>query len=57
MDQLLLLLFDYKILLLVFLGVFFGIILSAIPGLTASMGIALAIPYTFSLPPISRLRV
>jgi len=53
MDQLLLLLFDYKILLLVFLGVFFGIILSAIPGLTASMGIALAIPYTFSLPPIS----
>ncbi|WP_373893552.1 tripartite tricarboxylate transporter permease [Virgibacillus natechei] len=53
MDQLLFQLLDYKTLLLVFLGVFFGIILSAIPGLTASMGIALAIPYTFALPPMS----
>lgn len=50
MDQSLLQMFDIQLFILVFLGVFFGIVLAAIPGLTASMGIALAIPYTFALP-------
>nr|WP_174732507.1 tripartite tricarboxylate transporter permease [Mesobacillus harenae] len=37
---------------LVFIGVFLGVVFSAIPGLTATMGIALLIPYTFTLPQV-----
>ncbi len=36
-------------------GVFLGIIFGSIPGLTASMGIALLIPLTFGLPPVDAL--
>lgn len=35
------------------LGSFFGIIVGAIPGLTATMGIALLIPFTFGMTPIT----
>jgi len=47
--------FELQTLLLVFLGVFLGVLFSAIPGLTATMGIALLIPYTFSLPQVPAL--
>jgi len=42
----------YNLLALV-LGSFFGIIIGAIPGLTATMGIALLIPFTFGMTPIT----
>jgi len=35
------------------LGSFMGIIVGAIPGLTATMGIALLVPFTFGMPPIT----
>lgn len=38
-------------LLMVIGGTFIGILIGAIPGLTATMGVALFIPLTFSLPP------
>lgn len=37
------------------LGVFAGIIIGALPGLTSTMGVALFIPLTFSLPPATGL--
>lgn len=52
MDQIWLVFLDFQVVLAVFLGVFVGIVLSAIPGLTATMGIALLIPYTFSMPSV-----
>lgn len=39
-----------NVLVLVFLGVTGGIIVGSLPGLTATMGIALLIPFTFGLP-------
>jgi len=36
----------------VFIGVVAGIIVGALPGLTATMGVALLIPFTFGLEPI-----
>jgi len=36
---------------MVFLGVGIGIILGALPGFTATMGIAIALPLTFGMPP------
>ncbi len=41
--------------LLIFLGVGIGIVLGAMPGLTATMGIAIALPLTFGMPPESGL--
>jgi putative tricarboxylic transport membrane protein len=35
------------------LGSFFGILVGAIPGLTATMGIALLVPFTFGMTPIT----
>lgn len=35
------------------LGSFFGIMIGAIPGLTATMGIALLVPFTFGMTPIT----
>jgi putative tricarboxylic transport membrane protein len=35
------------------LGSFFGILIGAIPGLTATMGIALLVPFTFGMTPIT----
>ena len=42
----------YNIVALV-LGSFFGIIIGAIPGLTATMGIALLVPFTFGMNPFT----
>jgi putative tricarboxylic transport membrane protein len=39
----------------VFVGITSGIIVGALPGLTATMGCALLIPFTFGLPPIQGL--
>jgi putative tricarboxylic transport membrane protein len=41
--------------LLIFIGVTAGIIVGALPGLTATMGVALLIPFTYNLPPIQGL--
>jgi len=41
--------FQPTCLILIFLGTFFGIIFGAIPGLTATMGVALLIPFTFTM--------
>lgn len=41
--------------LLVFVGITAGILVGALPGLTATMGCALLIPFTFGLPPIQGL--
>lgn len=43
---------DPLTLLLVFVGTFMGLIFGSLPGLTASMGIALLIPITFTLEPV-----
>jgi putative tricarboxylic transport membrane protein len=53
MEQILAQIFDLQTLLLVFIGVSLGVVFSAIPGLTATMGIALLIPYTFALPQVA----
>ena len=37
-------------LLMIFLGVTGGIIVGSLPGLTATMGVALLVPFTFGLP-------
>ena len=42
----------YNIIALI-LGSFMGIIIGAIPGLTATMGIALLVPFTFGMNPIT----
>ena len=39
--------------LVLFLGVVIGCIVGAIPGMTATMGVALALPFTFYLPPVT----
>lgn len=38
-------------LLVVAIGVFMGILVGALPGFTATMGVALLLPFTFTLPP------
>lgn len=43
---------DPLTLILVFVGTFMGLVFGALPGLTASMGIALLIPLTFTIPPV-----
>ncbi|RJQ48716.1 MAG: C4-dicarboxylate ABC transporter permease [Desulfobacteraceae bacterium] len=48
-------LFDPINFLFVFIGVTAGIIVGALPGLTATMGVALLIPFTFGLDPIQGL--
>jgi len=40
-------------LLAILFGTFFGLVFGAIPGLTATMGVALLIPFTFKMPPIT----
>lgn len=42
---------------MVFLGTFMGLVFGSLPGLTASMGIALLIPLTFTMDPTSALGV
>lgn len=38
-----------------FVGVFMGIVFGALPGLTATMGLALLVPFTFTMPPSAGL--
>ena len=42
-------------LLFLILGVFMGIIFGALPGLTATMGLALLVPFTFTMSPAAGL--
>jgi putative tricarboxylic transport membrane protein len=40
----------WKTLMMIFLGVAGGILIGSLPGLTATMGVALLVPFTFGLP-------
>src|SRR5690554_3740879 len=46
---------DPVTLLMMLLGVFMGVIFGAIPGLTATLGVALVIPFTFAMSPVQGL--
>ncbi len=37
----------------VFVGVFIGVVIGAIPGMTTPMGVALALPFTFTMQPVT----
>src|SRR5699024_7146275 len=52
MEQGILYLLDLQLIIMVFAGVFVGIIFGAIPGLSATMAIALFIPITFVMSPV-----
>ena len=41
--------------LVLFIGVFMGIVFGALPGLTATMGLALLVPFTFTMSPTAGL--
>lgn len=47
--------FSFKYILYMFAGVFFGLILGALPGLTGTLGIALMLPFTYSMDPLTAL--
>lgn len=51
MTQGLISLADPKILLLIFAGTIFGVVIGALPGLTSTMGVALLVPVTFGMSP------
>ena len=53
--KIILTLLSFKNLLAVFLGTLSGIVVGGIPGLTATMAVALLIPVTFSLSPVTGL--
>ena len=36
-----------------FVGVIFGVVVGAIPGMTTPMGVALALPFTFTMQPVT----
>ena len=44
-------------LLLLVAGVFFGIIFGAMPGLTANMGVAILVPFTYAMSPTAAILV
>lgn len=46
---------QFNHLIFIFIGVLTGIIVGSLPGLTPTMGVALCIPFTFSLDPINGL--
>ncbi len=48
---------DPLTLIMVFVGTFMGLVFGSLPGLTASMGIALLIPLTFTMDPVPALGV
>ncbi|MGI6097143.1 MAG: tripartite tricarboxylate transporter permease [Dethiobacteria bacterium] len=52
LEQALALLFEPFSLAMIFVGVAGGIIVGALPGLTATMGVAVLVPFTFRLPPV-----
>ncbi len=41
---------QFKVLAMIFIGVTSGIMIGSLPGLTATMGVALLVPFTFGLP-------
>ncbi|MBX2885927.1 MAG: tripartite tricarboxylate transporter permease [Granulosicoccus sp.] len=43
----------FQNILIVFLGVLIGTVIGAIPGMTTVMGVALALPFTFSMQPVT----
>lgn len=45
-------LIDPSVLLLILLGTIFGVVIGSLPGLTSTMGVALLVPVTFSMPPV-----
>ncbi|MEG9862222.1 MAG: tripartite tricarboxylate transporter permease [Parvularculales bacterium] len=45
--------FSFQNIFAIFIGVVIGTITGAIPGMTTVMGVALALPFTFSLPPVT----
>ena len=45
-----------KTILFILIGVAMGLVFGSIPGLTATMAIAIALPMTFGSPPLSRIR-
>ena len=47
--------FQWQNLLWAFVGTALGIVIGAIPGLTATMGVALLVPMTFSMSPVAGL--
>lgn len=47
--------FEISNFLFLFVGVFMGIVFGALPGLTATMGLALLVPFTFTMSPASGL--
>lgn len=46
---------DAAILLLIFAGTVFGVVIGALPGLTSTMGVALLVPVTFGMSPAAGL--
>lgn len=44
---------DWTNVLAIFIGVAIGVVIGAIPGMTGTMGVALALPFTFTMPPIT----
>lgn len=58
MDQFLVgfgLIFEFQNIILMVLGLVVGIVIGAIPGLNVPLAVALALPFTFSLPPLAGL--
>ena len=45
--------FSLENILVIGLGVAIGTIIGAIPGMTTPMGVALALPFTFTMPPVT----
>ena len=51
----LIMLLDPMIILLIFAGVSAGLFVGAMPGLTATMALAVLLPFTFTMPPLQGL--
>jgi putative tricarboxylic transport membrane protein len=49
------LVFEWNVLLTIFFSAIFGIVVGALPGLTATMATALLVPVTFFMPPVQAL--
>ena len=45
--------FTFQNIFIILLGILIGAIIGAIPGMTTPMGVALALPFTFTLPPVT----
>lgn len=49
--QSILAIFEWQNIILMFLGVMFGIVIGALPGMSVTLGVTLILPFTFGLPP------